>query len=282
MAAEVSRSLQKLPIWLMTPCTKSKENDFLEWKQSFFYYDGKWIKPFLKHVNEAWFYGRNPHLALLIADAVTSLFSIDPVIALRAACEGEQLEVVNCGNCRNEFLRLRFPNCYAMWNLRFSKATRGIMLKDSEFKIKLIMFWVYVMNSYKKVKVDAGPVSIWSIVKVVWPYLVNCKTKMEEDNPEYHVHKGYRLKCEACGYHCSICGNRAMDETRMKFINYRELYENGGTCTYECIPSELKNNHACYHCGRYVPENEPFCVDNCFRDHFNNFWIVCEMWNKWF
>jgi len=114
MAAEVSRSLQKLPIWLMTPCTKSKENDFLEWKQSFFYYDGKWIKLFLKHVNEAWFYGRNPHLALLIADAVTSLFSVDPVIALRAACEGEQLEVVNCGNCRNEFLRLRFPNCYQM------------------------------------------------------------------------------------------------------------------------------------------------------------------------
>jgi len=92
-----------------------------------------------------------------------------------------------------------------------------------------------------------------------------------------HVHKGHRRNCEACQYHCSICGNRAMDETRTRFINYRELYDNGGTCTYECIPSEIKNDHACYHCGRYVPGNKPFCIGNCFKAQPNHFRNVCEM-----
>ena len=89
--------------------------------------------------------------------------------------------------------------------------------------------------------------------------------KMDEDNLGEHVHKGHRRNCEACKYHCSICGNRAMDETRTRFIARHELYENGGTCSYKCHRSELRNYLACYHCGRYAI-NRPFCARNCKID----------------
>lgn len=83
---------------------------------------------------------------------------------------------------------------------------------------------------------------------------------------EEYKHIGYQERCEACQYHCSKCGNRALDETRSRFLTYRELYENGGMCDFRCKGSELKNSFTCYHCGAKLLEEQPFCDNNCYKE----------------
>jgi len=85
-------------------------------------------------------------------------------------------------------------------------------------------------------------------------------------------HKGFRKICKACKFYCFICGKRALDETRTRFITFRELSDNGGTCTGNCVRFESENDHvACYHCGRHVPGNKPFCSQNCFKTYPDRF-----------
>jgi len=86
--------------------------------------------------------------------------------------------------------------------------------------------------------------------------------RMEEQLP---VHTAFRKTCDACHYHCSVCKNRAQDETKTRFLNYRDLYEGGGCCLYDCEGSELKNQGLCYHCHRPVPIARAFCLNDCFR-----------------
>jgi len=80
------------------------------------------------------------------------------------------------------------------------------------------------------------------------------------------VHIGLRRNCNACNYHCTVCRNRAKDETQTRFLNYRDLYINGGCCLYDCDGSELKNKGLCYHCHRPVPMGRAFCIRECFRE----------------
>jgi len=78
-------------------------------------------------------------------------------------------------------------------------------------------------------------------------------------------HVGYRNECPACEYHCYICYNRAVDETKSRFLTKDELEETGGVCDYKCRMAEIKNNGLCYHCGRDSEVFSGFCrFNNCY------------------